>query len=85
MAEHALEICEHAYVAIGLSVNPIDKIRARKMQALFGDFWRFESQQGIGFCAEISFNFSSDCSGWHFFFLVFPRARRSGQLFSNAS
>src|SRR5204862_8131479 len=64
-------------VAIGRSVDAIDKIRTGKMQALLRDFRRFKSQQGISFCAEIGFNFSRDCSGRHFFFLVFPHARKA--------
>src|SRR5439155_14307026 len=38
VAEHALEICKHAEVAIGRSVDAIDKIRTGKMQALLRDF-----------------------------------------------
>src|SRR5260370_34829031 len=47
------------------------------MQPFLGDFRRFESQQGIGFCAEIGFDFSQYCSGGHFFLLVFLHARKA--------
>jgi hypothetical protein len=85
VAEHALQIGKHANVAISRGVNAIDEVRAREMETLLGDFRRLEPQQGVGFCAEIGFNFSRSCSGCHFFFLVFPACPQGGQLFSNAS
>src|SRR5258708_1860011 len=58
LAKHALEIGEHAHVAVGGGVDAVDEVRAGEMQALLGDFGRFESQQGFGFCAEVRFDFS---------------------------
>jgi len=58
VAKQALEICEHAHVAVSCGVDAVDEIRAGKMEALFGDFWGLESEQGFGFCAEVGFDFS---------------------------
>src|ERR1700694_5622969 len=80
-ADHALQICEHAQVAVRRGVDAVDKVRAGKMQALLGDLRRLESQQGIRLCAEIGFNFSLDRAGCHFFLLVSgATAKRSIQV-----
>src|SRR6266852_2716875 len=44
VAEEALEIGEDAYVAVGRRVDAVDKVRAGKMQALFGDFRGLKSE-----------------------------------------
>src|SRR5260370_2674364 len=52
------------------------------MQALLGDFRRFESQQGFRLCAEIGFKFSVESAGCHFFLLVSgATAKRSIQVY----
>src|SRR5262249_40251366 len=50
--EQTVEIRKDPRIAVRRSEDAVDKIRARKMKALFCDFGRMEAEQGIGFCAE---------------------------------
>ena len=77
MAEHALKIAEHANVAIAGSVNAIHKIGARKVQALLGDFRGLETQKGIGFGAEVGFDFAGRESSCHLYLLKFLRRAKT--------
>ena len=70
VAEHPLQIGQHAEVAVGSGIDAIDKVRSGKIQALLRDFRRLESQQEIRLRAKIGFDFSKGSSGGHVFLLV---------------
>src|SRR5208337_1176098 len=59
--EHAVKIVQHAEIAIGSRVNPVDKIRAGKMQAFLGNLGRLETQEGFRLCAQELFNCTCSC------------------------
>src|SRR5882724_4107123 len=77
VGEQALQIGEHADVAVGRRVDTADKIGAGKMQALLGDFWGLESQEGFGLCTEIGFNLSGSQRCSHFSLLNLSAAAKS--------
>src|SRR5438046_1399132 len=72
-SEHSLKIAKDPNIAVGSRVHAIDKIRAGKIQPLFGDFGRFEPQQRIGLCPQIGFNFPETYGGGHDVLLLYSR------------
>src|SRR5438552_2235220 len=71
VAEHALKTSEHAHVTVGEGVDAVDEVRAGELQAILGDFRRFEAEKGFSFCAEVGFDFAAACDGCHKFLLKF--------------
>src|SRR5258708_37481522 len=63
--QHSFKLRENMNVAVRSRIGTIHKIRAGKIQPLLGNLRRIEPQQRIGFCAEISFNFSQVNGGGH--------------------
>jgi hypothetical protein len=62
VAKQALQIGQHANIAVGNCPDAIDEVRARQVQALLWNLGRFEAQQRFGFRAEIAIDFAT-CNG----------------------
>src|SRR5262249_36628965 len=75
VAEHALEVREHADVAVGDGVNLIDEIRTGQMQAILGNFRILESEERFGFGAEEALDFAAAGRCCHCFSLVLCRPK----------
>jgi hypothetical protein len=55
-AEEPLEIGEHAEVTVRESVDAVNEIGAREVEALLGNFGGFEAEERFGFGAEELFD-----------------------------
>src|ERR1035438_4834822 len=61
MEEEAIQIVQYAQIAVGYSINAINKIGTGKMQAFFRDFGILEAKQAFCFGAQELFDFTGAC------------------------
>src|SRR5208337_165058 len=59
--EHTVKIVQHAEIAIGSRVDPVNKIGAGKMQPFLGNLGGLETQEGFRPCAQELFNCTGSC------------------------
>ena len=52
MSHDALQVAQHAVIAVGDGIKPVHHVRPGKMQAFLGDFRVVEVKQRLGFVAE---------------------------------
>ena len=64
VAEQALEICQHAQVAVRGGVDAVDEVRTGQVQAFPGNFRVFEAEKRFGLSAKKLFN-AAECCGCH--------------------